>query len=343
MVNPRWLPSGPQSRRTARFLAAGGAAVLLCGAAANASAAAAQSEGGTAHSRPASSAARSGAITAVASHARPDDSPGFLEGTDSWPISIDGSAPYREPAIGGDYGGYIGMAGNWAYRLGCHGRIAWATTNSAQAYTNFTTYHIGIGTGVYWFMGGPGVDPHYNGTTTEAYDFGEEQASWTLQDISHLKVTYPVVFMDVELPGIAPATDNGWNSVYTSPCSGKVKASYISAEVDRSDFNGYAAYLTSHSSYKAGVYSAPGIWTSIFGTGSVADIPNTYEWTYTDDTSSLSRTPDGWCLQGTSTCGNFFGDVGKNSAEALMWQWSGGGGTFNGYGDFDQIDDSRTP
>jgi len=27
----------------------------------------------------------------------------------------------------------------------------------------------------------------------------------------------------------------------------------------------------------------------------------------------------------------------------LMWQWSGGGGTFNGHGDFDQIDAHLTP
>jgi len=26
-----------------------------------------------------------------------------------------------------------------------------------------------------------------------------------------------------------------------------------------------------------------------------------------------------------------------------MWQWSGGGGSSNGYGDFDQINVSRTP
>jgi len=26
-----------------------------------------------------------------------------------------------------------------------------------------------------------------------------------------------------------------------------------------------------------------------------------------------------------------------------MWQWSGGGGSNNGYGDFDQIDANRTP
>jgi hypothetical protein len=26
-----------------------------------------------------------------------------------------------------------------------------------------------------------------------------------------------------------------------------------------------------------------------------------------------------------------------------MWQWSGGGGSSNGYGDFDQINVGRTP
>jgi len=26
-----------------------------------------------------------------------------------------------------------------------------------------------------------------------------------------------------------------------------------------------------------------------------------------------------------------------------MWQWTGGGGTYNGHGDFDQIDADRTP
>jgi hypothetical protein len=31
------------------------------------------------------------------------------------------------------------------------------------------------------------------------------------------------------------------------------------------------------------------------------------------------------------------------SRGALMWQWSGGGGSNNGYGDFDQIDVNRTP
>lgn len=285
------------------------------------------------------------AAAAAARAASPDgDSPaGFWYGTDSWPIAIGGKAPYKEPAIGGNYGGYIGMTGNWAHREGCNGRVAWASVNSAQANTNFWQHNIGIGTGVYWFTGGPGVDPHYNGTTKEATNWGVQQARWTLLDIAKIKVTYPVVFEDVELPGIAPARDNGWNSVYTSPCSGRVSQDYVPVTLDRADFNGFADYITSHSSYKVGVYSDPAVWKDIFGTGVISRIPNTYEWTYSRFTSSLSHTPDGWCLRGTSTCAAFFGGDKSSSRYALMWQWSGGGGSRNGYGDFDQIDTNRTP
>jgi hypothetical protein len=113
--------------------------------------------------------------------------------------------------------------------------------------------------------------------------------------------------------------------------------------VDRAEFNAFATYITSHSSYKVGVYSSPAIWTSIFGTGADSQIPNTYEWTYIGDTSSLSRVPAAWCLSGTSDCADFFGGQNSASPYALMWQWTGGGGTRNGFGDFDQIDGSRTP
>ncbi len=257
------------------------------------------------------------------------------------------SAQYTLPVIGGYYGGYVGMTGNWANLPGCKKIVVWSATNSAQANTDYTAHHEGIGTGVYWFMGGPGVDPHYNGTAAEASAWGAAQAARTLSNVAKLHVTYPVVFMDIEIPGNAPsytpAPDNGWNSVYTSSCSGVVKASSIPASVDRADLNGFAAYLTSHSSYKAGVYSAPDIWASIFGTGSAASIPNTYEWTYESFTSSLAHPPLGWCLRGTSTCARFFGGVTSGSKYAVMWQWSGGGGSFNGYGDFDQIDAARTP
>jgi hypothetical protein len=120
-----------------------------------------------------------------------------------------------------------------------------------------------------------------------------------------------------------------------------VKTSGMSPAVSRAVLDGYSAYLTGHSSYKVGVYSAPSVWTSIFGTGSSSAVTNWYEWTYAPFTSSLSRVPSGWCLAGTSTCAQFYGGITESSPYALMWQWSGGGGSSNGYGDFDQIDVGR--
>jgi len=328
---------GEFRRRTARLLVVTGTAAFLSAAAAVA-VAAPSSPGGEGRGVVAHKV--SAGTAAAASPA------GFWYGTDSGTITIPGPAPYREPVIGGPYGGYIGMAGNWANLAGCRKIVVWSAADSAQANANFAD-HDGIGTGVYWFMGGPGVDPHYNGTTREAFAWGEQQAARTLADIARMRVTYPVVFMDIEIPGHAPvstpAPDNGWNSVYTSACSGVVKVGYVPAGVDRADLNGFAAYLTSHSAYKAGVYSAPDIWASIFGTGTAASIPNTYEWTYEPFTSSLAHHPSGWCLTGTSTCARFFGGQTSSDRYALMWQWSGGGGSSNGYGDFDQIDASRTP
>jgi hypothetical protein len=275
---------------------------------------------------------------------------GFWSGTDSSYVATPGSAPFQEPVIGGTYGGYIGMIGNWADWQNCGGAIVWSATDSANARANLVTYHAGIGVAGYWFMAGPGVDPQYNGTAAEASAWGAAQAAQVLADLHRTPtaVNYPVIFMDVELPGDAPdytpAADNGWNVVYTSACSGRVRQAYIPSSVDRADLDGFADYLTSHSSYKAGVYSAPSIWATIFGTSaSTASLPDTYEWTYNDLTSSLSDPPNGWCLSGTQTCAQFFGGLTAGSKYALLWQWSGGGGTRNGYGDFDQIDASRTP
>jgi hypothetical protein len=274
---------------------------------------------------------------------------GFWSGSDSTGMALHGRAPARLPGTGAADGGYIGMAGNWATWQHCGTKEIWSSKDSAAANASLTRYHQGIGTGVYWFMAGPGVDPHYNGTVQQAYAWGAAQAARTLYVIAHKKnrVTYPVVFMDIELPGHAPtftpADDNGWNTVYTSPCSGQTKAGHIAPRVDRADLDGFAAYLARHSADKAGVYSSPGIWSLIFGHRGAALIPHTYEWTYNDATSSLARRPAGWCLSGTRTCARFFGGVTARSRYALMWQWSGGGGTWNGFGDFDQIDGSRTP
>jgi hypothetical protein len=280
---------------------------------------------------------------ATTAQLQPDrDGPaGFWYGSDSWPVPVSGSAPYSEPSIGGAYGGYVGMTGSWSYWMGCHGGfLAWSAANSTQADTNYTKYGKGIGTAVYWFMGGPGVDPNWNGSSAEASAWGARQAARTLADMAGEHVTYPVVFMDVELPGVAPATDNGWDNVYTSPCSGVVKHAGIPAALDRADFNGFYNYIVAHSKYTPGVYSAPSIWTTIFGTGSAASIPHTAEWTYEPETASLSNAPSGWCLK-SGGCAQFFGGVSSSSSNALMWQWSGGGGVRNAIGDFDQIDAAR--
>jgi hypothetical protein len=267
---------------------------------------------------------------------------GFVFGTDSWPMNVTLNGTYKEPVIGSNYSGYIGMAGNWARTEGCKtgNMLAWSQTNANQANANYAK-HVGVGTGVYWYMGGPGVDPHYNGGTTEAYRWGETQADWALNAIKGKTVPYQVMWADIETPEIAPARDNGWNSVYTSPCSGVVKQAYVPASVDRSEFNGFAAYITSHSKFKVGVYSSAPVWTSIFANSTYAKIPNTYEWTYLPATKSVSQSPTNWCLKGGKTCAQFFGGQTTSSKYALAWQWSGGGGYTNGYGDFDTIDMAR--
>lgn len=277
-------------------------------------------------------------VVAPASAVAQDNPTGFWYGTDSWPMPVGGAGPFTEPSLGGSFGGYIGMIGGWSWWRGCRGSfLAWSATNSRQANTNFTRYRLGIGTGVYWFMGGPGVDPNYNGTAEEAYAWGARQAARTLSDLTGRNVPYPLIFMDIELPGIKPAPDNGWNDVYTSPCSGLVRSSHIRAAVDRADFNGFFDYVVHHSSRTPAVYSSPSVWSAIFGSGGASLIPHTHEWTYEPETSSLARSPSGWCLKQSSTCAQFFGGVTSVSPMAVMWQWSGGGGVRNGVGDFDQI------
>ena len=58
------------------------------------------------------------AVTAAGQLPDSDGPPGFWWGTDSLPVTVPGSAPYSMPYLGGAYGGYIGMTGNWAYWLG---------------------------------------------------------------------------------------------------------------------------------------------------------------------------------------------------------------------------------
>ena len=282
---------------------------------------------------------------AAANIAAGDSPPGFWYGSDSTGMHVPGSGPYKEPVIGGYYGGYMGMVGSWSVMRHCQGAsLVWSKGNSIRADRNFTKYHKGVGTGAYWFMGGPGVDPHYNGTTQEAKRWGARQAAGALANIRRRpfpqRVLYPVLWMDIELPGIPPARDNGWVSVYTSPCSGKVRQNFVRHALDRADFDGFWGYVHTHSTYALGVYSAPRPWARMFGTGRASLIPHTYEWTYQPETANLSYAPRGWCYRRISGCAEFFGGMSRSSKYALAWQFSGGGGVRNAYGDFDQINAS---
>jgi hypothetical protein len=307
----------------------------------SASAGQASTGSATSNRATANQATSSPAVATAALNSGTDSPTGFWYGSDSWPIPVTGRGPYKTPGVGGGYGGYIGMAGNWARWQGCStgNFLAWSAANAQQADTNHAKYAKGIGTAVYWYMGGPGVDPHWNGTAAEASTWGAAQAKQAISAAARDHVTYPVLFMDIELPGIQPAPDNGWNRVYTSPCSGVTRSGTVTPAIARAEFNGFDDYLTTHSAYKAGVYSEPGIWAQIFGTGSAAHIPHTYEWTYWPETADLNDAPHTWCLTGsaTGTCAEFFGGVTGSSPYAIMWQWSGGGGVRNALGDFDQI------
>src|SRR5579875_2433845 len=74
-----------------------------------------------------------------------DGQAGFWWATDSWPVTVPGRAPYQMPFLGGAYGGYIAMIGNWAWWLGCPGQehfLADAPTDAAQAHANFSGHGL---------------------------------------------------------------------------------------------------------------------------------------------------------------------------------------------------------
>ena len=258
-------------------------------------------------------------------------------GTDSSAPDACGSGPYTEPAgtcgngTRGYYGEYIGELGSYMNWKGCtNSGLNWVQANYNMANDNLVKYHIGLGAAAYWFAAGPGRDPNYNGTTAEATAWGVAQAKQVISQLSGVFFNFRYIFMDIENNGVGP-DGNGWNTVWNGACGNKVKAEYIAPEVDYATFSGFRNYLDIHSTYLAGVYSAGGdwygSWTGIFGAG---QIHHTAEWTFTNEQTSL-KFPSGFS-DGTVSADWF---ANAPAACDLMWQWSGGNGALNGYGDFD--------
>lgn len=286
------------------------------------------------------------ALALAAPHATVSSPARFLTATDSATVPVGRSGPYVAPVVGGAYGGYLGMVGDWARWQGCapYG-LAWSASDAGAARAEWSSYHRGVGVGGYWFMAGPGVDPRYDGTAAEAYRWGQEQAVQALAAARARRVQVKVLFMDVELPGSSafdPVPDNGWKAVYRSACGGHPRGMAVVASVDRATVDGFATWVRHRSSFVPGVYSSPEAWSKIFGTGAAAMLRGVPEWTYGGGTSDISQAPVGWCLP-RGDCARWFGGVTAASLDAVAWQWSGGGGTRNGIGDFDVIAGSRLP
>ena len=267
------------------------------------------------------------------------DSAGYYYGTDSSAPTACGRGPYLEP-VGScgngtikPYGEYMGMMGSWLNWEGCSSSgLAWNQANYNMANDNFVNYHTGLGAAGYWFAAGPGRDPHYNGTYAEAEAWGAAQAKQAIARLNGKFFSFRYIFFDIENNGAAP-DENGWNTVWNGPCGGRTKASYIAPEVDYATFSGFRNYIDAHSPYLAGVYSAGGrsygSWTGIFGGGV---IEHTAEWTFHSEQSKVNF-PNGFSASNESA--QWFANA--PAACQLMWQWSGGDGVLNGYGDFDQV------
>ena len=283
------------------------------------------------------------AITLIATTtaARAGDTPaGFWYGADGSGPSATGSGPSTMPTVGGSFGGYVGELGTWTNRLGCTSGEAWNAHDAAAANTNHFTYHRGVGTGGYWFAGGPGADPHYNATTSEAYAWGKQQGEWAYTDWQNMyhsgtRMPFQILWMDIENAGNGLA--NGWGEVFARPttCTRHIIQTGVAPALDRATFNGYWDYLhtTQHNVPQPGAYSAPQYFDVVFG--SDRNIPNTWEWSYEADSGSVTPGPSGWCQK--SSCAEFFGGQTSNSKYAVMWQWS------QHDGDSDQIDANRLP
>jgi Protein of unknown function (DUF4232) len=271
------------------------------------------------------------------------DTPGFYYGTDSAaPQACDSAkgGPYTEPigycgnGTNGPYGEYIGEIGSFLNWADCTtSGLNWVQANYNMATDNVVFYNVGLGAAAYWFAAGPGRDPDYNGTTSQAWWWGRWQAERAIANLGGRFFNFRYIFMDIENNG-APPDQNGWNTVWNSPCGSDVKSYYIPANVDYATYQGFANYINTHSPYQAGVYSAGGdyygSWTGIFGNEPLTDAA---EWTFTNEQSGLNF-PSGFSDSGANAA--WFANAGQ--ACHLLWQWSGGNGVLNGYGDLDQAE-----
>ena len=275
----------------------------------------------------------------------PYDTTGFGYGTDSNNPQVSGSsAPYLEPqgdspTVGGRYAWYSGAIDSYWRDNGCTGApqysLAFNQKNKDAADADYALA-IGWGANPYYAFAGPGTDPAY-GTATEATSWGSRQAATLAAELNSSYWSGFTAYLDIE-----DVVNTGWNAVWSSRCGawgGSKLASSVPAALDLDTYHGITSYLQAHTGYYAGIYMAGGSgansWSNVFGSYGTG----AREWTYENETSSTRVFPAGFSIPGTSVSAVFFAGATTASTNAFAWQWSGGGGTSNGYGDFDQVRD----
>jgi hypothetical protein len=292
-----------------------------------------------------------------------DTPAGFWYGSDTnYPHetgTINRNAPLDEPVVGGDYGGYFGELGTFYDVLGeSHSACVpleyryFNSTNASDAAWDYDEFGAGVGAGGYFFMAGPGKDPGFNDTASEASSWGELQGEKAVAEWNAMDLNFPILFGDFE-----GNYDYGWNDVWnfnSSTCGYTKNTGYtgIASSIDRATFNGFWDYIEYDTTTAAfpGAYSSPDWWNLTFsgacsGSNPNACIQSTWEWT-SENESSISPGPSSW-TEGSTTA-QFFGGQTSSSAYALMWQWTTPSETGcstssdpTTCGDFDQIDGNR--
>jgi len=251
------------------------------------------------------------------------------------------------------YQGYIGEAGTWTNMLGCTSGIAknwasWGDVNSDYINGWPRLGYGGVGAGWYYYAGGPGADPNYNPneTTTEAWNWGVEQAKNFISDANghtNAKVIDLVVWMDNETGHLDTTTGqcygNDWNGV--TSCSGPETLATISPALDRATIDEFASIISNAAAngywqdfnLDIGIYSSPSMWSTTFGSSSSGDITYVPEWSSETDQNSLNPVPTSLCS--ASACYQPFGDH-ADSDYNDVWQWTEYSATY-GSGDWDQF------
>jgi hypothetical protein len=269
---------------------------------------------------------------------------GWWWGTDTNSPQASGSWPnIYEPQNGSNwYGGYFAeVGGYWMARCGQGGRqVNWtnvALANDVYADSGSPNQPNGdgvMGTALYYFTGGPGADPNYNGTVSEATNWGIAEAQNALSEYINTgpNATTPALIMDIEGQN-SQYYGAGWNDVDYS-CSTTVKSYGMAYSLDDATFNGFWTYIwdytNSNADFWPGVYISPAMFNYTFGSFALPE--NTLQWATEYETSSSSG-PGPWCSG--STCAAW---VGAQSGDmAFAWQYSTPSAG-NPYGDFDAID-----